>query len=196
MTKTRYRVHFTHKIAAAACRCGHDKYGHHNLHPRDGSTHGHGPCSGYRCECLEYEAGERDDSERALPDGVRDERDERKVAKILREARVLGRGERLSSVRREGDNLLCFPIASIWHCITVSPWVDRTDGRDVAVREERHGILRVRWTREGRCYVTSTVNGGLLGAYVDGIWDDVRSAHAFEMIRIAPGHVESNKSGQ
>ena len=54
-------------------------------------------------------------------------------------------------------------------------------GSDV-VRTSYHQIYRVRWCRNGYCYVTSTVNGSIVGVYSESGWvddaalpDDVRS---------------------
>jgi len=181
----KYRIHYTHKIAATRCRCGHDKYNaHHNLHKRDGSLYGHGPCSFHGCDCLDYEPGESDDAARDLPLSVVVLGNERDVAAMLREAKLLGKGERLASMRRDGDRLLCFPRVGSMHCIAIEPWAEQTDGRDVAIVDVQHEVMvghgerwpairyRIRWTREGRCYVNSTVNGGLCAAYVDGRWSD------------------------
>lgn len=47
----------------------------------------------------------------------------------------------------------------------------RPAGSDVVITRH-HRIYRIQWCRNGYCYVTSTVNGDLAGAYVDGKWDD------------------------
>lgn len=175
----KYRVHYTHKIATTNCHCGHGKYSHHDL-----SERGRGPCPMPGCDCLDYEPGEHDDVAKELPSSVVTTGTDRDVAAMLREAKILGRGERLDYMRREGDRLLCFPRAGTMHCVAIEPWVDQTDGRDVAVADVLHEVAvghgerwpairyRIRWTSSGRCYVNGTVNGGLCAAYVDGRWSD------------------------
>lgn len=44
-------------------------------------------------------------------------------------------------------------------------------GSDVISRTT-YGIYRIDWCRNGYCYVVSHVNHSLIGAYVDGVWDD------------------------
>ena len=169
MRTQHYAVRFIHKISQV-CRCGHGRYGHHDLHPVHGSMHGHGPCGTFGCECTEYETetGER----RALPADVVDHGDVREVTRALREARLLPCRGRLDSIRREVGQLVCFPLAHTCHSIIIRPWVDEPAERPTDVIVTGHeGIYRIRWTRDGRCYVNSSVNGGLIGAYRGG-WDD------------------------
>lgn len=166
-----YAVRFVHKVAGSPCRCGHDQYRHHDLHLSRGSMHGHGPCDTFGCGCTEYETetGRRHE----LPSDIVEHGDVCAVARALREARLLLRGGRLGSVRRERDQLVCFPLAHTYHSIIIRPWVDEPADRPTDVIVTGHeGIYRVRWTRDGRCYVNSLVNGGLVAAY-RGRWDDV-----------------------
>lgn len=165
-----YAVRFVHKVAGSPCRCGHERYGHHDLHLMHGSMYGHGLCGTFGCECTEYETevGTRHE----LPSAVVENGDVLAVTRALREARLLPCRGRLGSIRREAGHLVCFPLAHTCHSIIIRPWVDEPIERPTAVVVTGYeGIYRVRWTRDGRCYVTSVVNGGLVGAYRGG-WDD------------------------
>lgn len=183
MTTTMYRAHYVHAIAATACMCGHDKYGHTDGRKRNGMTTGHGPCRcAYNCDCLEYEPGERDDVACELPSDVVATGDRKAVTSMLRSAKLLGHDTRMIEVRREGSRLLCFP-RSGWHSIVIEPWTERSDMRDMATVDTTYEVMtstgerwpairyRIRWTRKGRCYVQSCINGGMIASYVDGAWD-------------------------
>lgn len=43
------------------------------------------------------------------------------LAAALRKARVLSSGDRLKSFRVEGDKVIAFPMASIWHSVILTP---------------------------------------------------------------------------
>jgi hypothetical protein len=43
------------------------------------------------------------------------------LAKALRDADILGPGERLHSFRVEGERILVFPMRGIWHAIVLEP---------------------------------------------------------------------------
>ena len=169
-----YNIRYVHKISQRCGRCGRSQFSHHDLFPGgpNNSEWGHGiagdDCTGYEAK---YEAAD-------LPQDIVERGDLKAVAAMLREARLLSKGDRLDSVRREpiGDDgtvkLVCFAIkSSTWHSLIVGEWPEYPSGHDVVVT--RHtGIYRIRWTRNGRCYVTSAVNGGLLASFRDGTWDD------------------------
>lgn len=164
-----YAVRFVHKVSQL-CRCGHGRYGHHDLHLVRGSMWGHGPCVAFECECTEYEAekGER----YTLPGDIVDHGDLHLVTRALRQARLLPCRGRLDSIRREAGQFVCFPLAHTCHSIIIRPWVDEPTERPTdVIATGQDGIYRIRWTRDGRCYVNSSVNGGLIGAYRGG-WDD------------------------
>lgn len=46
------------------------------------------------------------------------------LAKALRDARILPSGGRLASFRVEGERVIAFPVASIWHSIILTPYAD------------------------------------------------------------------------
>lgn len=58
---------------------------------------------------------DRRDQPIELPEGCFSNRNT--LAKALREARVLPTGGRLASFRVEGNKIVAFPMASIWHAI-------------------------------------------------------------------------------
>lgn len=176
----KYIVRYIHKIAtAASCRCHHSKEMHRDLHIIDGSLQGHGPCAAYNCECLDYVPGDSDTVVADLPSSAVELGDILAVARVLRAARLLPSGARLVSLKREHidttehNRLVCIPQTGVHQSLIVEPWAETStvSGSDV-VANRYNGIYRIRWCRDGRCYVTSTVNGGLIGAFVNGHWDE------------------------
>lgn len=174
----RYAVRHVHSISQR-CKCGHPRNGHHDLHVKDGSEWGHGPCaSSASCDCMAFEA---DDAEAVeLPQDVVEYGDTRAVAAMLRKARLLVRGVGLSEIRRGVNDageprLVCFPRSGMVHSIIIERWTEPAEpgasGADV-VTTAHHGIYRIRWLRNGYCYVTSLVNRALIAAYVEGRWDE------------------------
>ena len=79
-----------------------------------------GPCGAGlpgSCDCKEFA---HEFELHALPDDLlRSHHDRKALSAILRDHGLISRGDRLGTVRLEGDKLVCFPQASIWHSIII-----------------------------------------------------------------------------
>jgi len=119
-----YRVRYVHKVSQV-CTCGHTQYQHGRPVPAETARYpgelkyGEGPCMpscAKRCQDFEPGNVESFDLPQGLPGSLS------VVAKVLRDAHVLGAGTRLRELRREADgSIVCFPMASSWHALICTP---------------------------------------------------------------------------
>jgi hypothetical protein len=67
-----------------------------------------------------------------IPDGAFS--DSKKLGAALRSAKILGKGERIRAFRVEGDKVVVFPCASIWHAIVITAAPEEREERIAEVQ--------------------------------------------------------------
>jgi hypothetical protein len=124
-----YTVQYVHKVSQTCGKC-HRSKSEHSREPKADDPNemvrypypgqrvwgeggitwfGEVKCTGYEHETETHE----------LPDELPTDRNA--MAKVLRDHKIMGRGERLSQVRAGiNGSTVCFPVASIWHSIIIT----------------------------------------------------------------------------